>query len=201
MPRVRAKVMWYDSIRNGYLRFARAKRGNAGVEFALLLPLLVLLLFGGIELGRALHDFHVVNETVRDAARYLSRVPGVNCPAPGPGSFLDDPDSLYTAAQHQDRAIALAMTGDVDTATPAPDLLGYWNYPADASSVTISVNCIDNPLVAGVREFQGLYSNDDFVPHVVLTADVPFTFLFGELVAAEPTINITLSHNVAVIGL
>lgn len=195
--------MRQNIVIRGLLKFSRARHGNAGVEFALLLPLLVLLLFGGIELGRALHDYHVVNETVRDAARYLSRVPGVDCPnaGVGAGSFTDDPNSPYTAAQHLARARALAMTGDVDTATPAQDLLGYWNYPAQQASVTIRVDCIANPDVGGVRAFEGLYAGDDFVPHVVLTADVPFTFLFGGLVVAEPTITITLSHNVAVIGL
>jgi hypothetical protein len=196
--------MRQNLIRRGFLKFARTTHGNAGVEFALLLPLLVMLLFGGIEVGRALHDFHVVNETVRDAARYMSRVPGVDCTA-GAGSFLDVAGETFTAAAHLERARAIAMTGDVDTAPPAPDLLGYWNYPAQKSSVDISVYCIANvdtdpdPLVEA-RAFQGFYANDDFVPHVVLTADVPFTFLFGGLVAAEPTINITLSHNVVVIG-
>ncbi len=187
-------------IRRGLLKFAGAPHGNAGVEFALLLPLLALLLFGGIEVGRALHDFHVVNETVRDAARYLSRVEAT-CPSAGVGvgSLVDG--SLFTAAQHEDRATALAMTGNVDTVSPAPNLLGYWDYATQASSVTISIDCINNPLVGGARVFQGLYGNDDFVPHVVLTADVPFTFLFGGLVTADPTITITLSHNVAIIGL
>ncbi len=203
--RVRVREMRQSLIRRGFLKFARTTHGNAGVEFALLLPLLVLLLFGGIEMGRALHDFHVVNETVRDAARYMSRVPGVDCPSAGAGSFLDVAGETFTAADHLERARALAMTGDVDTASPAADLLGYWDYPAQKLSVDISVDCITNadtdpdPLVEA-RAFQGFYANDDFVPHVVLTATVPFRFLFGGLVAAEPTINITLSHNVAVIG-
>ncbi len=176
--------------------FHRAQQGNAGVEFALILPLLMLLLFGGIEIGRALHDFHVVNETVRDAARYLSRAPA-SCPGAGVGvgSLQDGP--VFTAAQHIQRAKALAMTGSVDTASPAPDLLGYWNYPADAGSVTIRIDCIDNNAGA----FQGLYEGVAYVPHVILTADVPFTFLFGELVAPSSSISITLSHNVASVGL
>jgi Flp pilus assembly pilin Flp len=180
-------------------RFARARQGNAGVEFALLLPFLMLLLFGGIEIGRGLHDFHVVNETVRDAARYLSRVP-VNCPAAGTGAGLLVNGPVYTAAQHEQRAKALTITGSVDTATPAPGLLSGWDYPADASSVTIRIDCIDNNAGA----FQGIYANskwNGFLPHVVLTADVPFTFLFGQLVSSNGSINITLSHNVVSVGL
>ena len=50
-------------------------RQNAGTEFALVVPFLLLLLIGSIEIGRALRYYHVVKESLRDAARYLSRVP------------------------------------------------------------------------------------------------------------------------------
>lgn len=181
--------------------FLRATCGNAGTEFALILPLLALLLFGSIELGRALHDYHVVNETVRDAARYLSRAPGVNCPAAGvnAGSFVNVPGAPYTAAEYLERTRALAMTGNADPASGAQDLLGYWSYPAQKASVDISIDCIDN----SGSGFQGLYSGASFngyVPHVVLSATVPFTFLFGELVTSNATITFNISHNVVITG-
>lgn len=178
--------------------FGRSRHGNAGVEFALLLPLLMFLLFGAIEMGRALHDFHVVNETVRDAARYLSRVPAT-CPGAGVGVgvLVNDPVTGTTAAQNEQRAKALAITGNINTASPAPGLLGYWSYPADAGTVTVRIDCISNA-AAG---FGGLYDGVLNVPHIILTADVPFTFMFGELVAPDATINITLSHNVISVGL
>jgi hypothetical protein len=161
----------------------------------------MLMLFGAIELGRALHDYHVVNETVRDAARYLSRAPGVNCPGAGvnAGSFVDVPGAPFTAAQYLERTRALAMTGNTDTAASSPDLLGYWNYPAQSASVDISINCIDN----SGSGFQGLYASpgfNGFVPHVVLTASVPFTFLFGELVTSNATITFNIAHNVVITG-
>ena len=170
-------------------RFLRGKRGSAGVEFALLLPLLMILLFGGIEIGRVLHDYHVVNEAVRDAARYLSRVPAT-CPSAAGGALQDGP--VYTAAKHEERAKALAMTGTVDPM--APNLLGYWT---DASTVTVSVHCIDNS--AGV--FSKLKAWNDFIPHITLEANVPFTFMFADLISPNATITIKLSHNVVSVGL
>jgi Flp pilus assembly protein TadG len=167
-------------------RFLRGKRGNAGVEFALLLPLMMILLFGGIEIGRVLHDYHVVNEAVRDAARYLSRVP-TTCPG---GALADGP--VYTAAQHEQRAKALALTGTVDST--APNLLGYWT---DASTVTVSVYCIDN----GGGAFAELQAWNGFVPHITLEAQVPFTFMFANLISPNATITIKLSHNVVSVGL
>ena len=59
----------------GIRGFIRARSGNAGTEFAMVAPFLLLLLIGSIEIGRGLRDYHVVKESVRNAARYLSRVP------------------------------------------------------------------------------------------------------------------------------
>jgi Flp pilus assembly protein TadG len=53
------------------------QRGTAIVEFALLIPMLLLLTFIVIELGRALMEYNTVAKSVRDAARYLSiQLPG-----------------------------------------------------------------------------------------------------------------------------
>lgn len=50
-----------------------AARGVAAVEFALLLPLLVAMVFGTTELGRAIYTYNTLAKTVRDAARHLSQ--------------------------------------------------------------------------------------------------------------------------------
>lgn len=46
--------------------------GVAIIEFALILPLLLILSFITVEFGRALHEYNTVTRSVRDAARYLS---------------------------------------------------------------------------------------------------------------------------------
>ena len=46
--------------------------GVALVEFALILPLLLLLTFITTEFGRALFQYNILTKSVRDAARYLS---------------------------------------------------------------------------------------------------------------------------------
>ena len=46
--------------------------GVALVEFALVLPLLLLLTFIVTEYGRALYQYNILTKSVRDAARYLS---------------------------------------------------------------------------------------------------------------------------------
>lgn len=47
----------------------RAEQGVASVEFALLLPLLLLLLMGTVELGLALYDKAVITHASREGAR------------------------------------------------------------------------------------------------------------------------------------
>lgn len=46
--------------------------GVALVEFALILPFLLLLSITAVELGRAIWQYNALTKSVRDAARYLS---------------------------------------------------------------------------------------------------------------------------------
>jgi Flp pilus assembly protein TadG len=53
--------------------------GVAIVEFALILPFLLLLTFLTTELGRAIWQYNTLTKSVRDAARYLSiQTPGTH---------------------------------------------------------------------------------------------------------------------------
>lgn len=51
---------------------SKAQRGVAIVEFALILPLLLILTLITTEFGRAMYEYNTVAKSVRDAARYLS---------------------------------------------------------------------------------------------------------------------------------
>jgi hypothetical protein len=50
----------------------RTQKGVAIVEFALILPFLLLLTFITTEFGRAIWEYNTLTKSVRDAARYLS---------------------------------------------------------------------------------------------------------------------------------
>jgi endo-1,4-beta-mannosidase len=45
------------------------EKGQTLVEFALLLPILLLLIFGAIEFGRVFHAYHVITSAAREGAR------------------------------------------------------------------------------------------------------------------------------------
>lgn len=47
------------------------QQGVAAVEFAILLPMLLLIVFGITEFGRALYSYNTIVKATRDAARYV----------------------------------------------------------------------------------------------------------------------------------
>lgn len=59
--------------------FAHAESGAAILEFALALPILLILIAGCCEVGRAMLVYHAMTEAVRGGARYLARVPNPTC--------------------------------------------------------------------------------------------------------------------------
>ncbi len=50
----------------------RSEKGAELIEFALVLPLLLLLCLGVIEFGRAYYTYNILTKAVRDGARFLS---------------------------------------------------------------------------------------------------------------------------------
>lgn len=57
---------------NGYRRRSRPDRGAALVEFALLMPLLLLLILGIVEFGWKFGQFNDVRHAVREGARFAA---------------------------------------------------------------------------------------------------------------------------------
>jgi Flp pilus assembly pilin Flp len=72
------------------LRGRRRDDGAAAVEFALLLPIFVLLIFGGI--SAATIYWHSISQAqgARDAARYGATLPLSSAPTPAPGEVTID---------------------------------------------------------------------------------------------------------------
>lgn len=95
------------SFRRLVSRLRRDRRGSAIVETAIILPVLMLLLFGLVEFGRALQQHHVLNKSLRDAGRYLARVQ-LDCPAGADPNWATE----RSTAQH------LAATGQLSGGAP-----------------------------------------------------------------------------------
>ncbi|WP_165820057.1 TadE/TadG family type IV pilus assembly protein [Microvirga sp. KLBC 81] len=52
--------------------------GAALVEAAIVVPVALIVLAGGLELGRAISYHHAADKAVRNAARYIARVPAAD---------------------------------------------------------------------------------------------------------------------------
>ncbi len=55
-------------------RLTLDSRASAGVEMVLLMPILLVLMFGSLELGHYFYLEHKLVKAVRDGARYASRL-------------------------------------------------------------------------------------------------------------------------------
>ncbi len=55
-------MLWFHDFR-------KTQRGQAVVEMALVLPVLILLVFGIVEFGRVLHTYMIVTDLSREGAR------------------------------------------------------------------------------------------------------------------------------------
>ncbi len=162
-------------------RFLRRCRGSSGAEFALVLPILVLMLFGTIEVGRAMHDYQLVDKSVRHAARFLSRQ-DLSC------SPLAFEAGAETAAKN------LALTGTIDGS--GDYLLKYWTDPA---TIDIDPDCKSN------TQWDGMWKHDETqlripVRHVTVRAEVPIRLQIGSWLLGNINVNVTVLHEELVIG-
>ena len=149
---------------------------------ALSLPLLLVLLFGSVEVGYYFLSEHVVQKSVRDAARFGARLAMINypsCTVPANGT-----------AEQQIRRVA--RFGNA-AGTGTPRLLGW---TAD-NMTTVTIAC-DNVSSWGTG---GIYTEfPNGAPVVTVTAQVPYNTFFGVLGLGTATLNLNSESQAAVIG-
>lgn len=135
------------------------------VEFAIVLPLLVMLLFGITEIGRALYQQNTLYKSVSSGARYLARVNGVfdNCTtATGPWVTGPWPDTT--------------------SLNDAQNLIVYGNTSGSGSPLIPNLD--DSGAITIEVESRPLVKSEETVATCVITvqAKADFAGLFGEIV-------------------
>jgi Flp pilus assembly protein TadG len=143
------------------LQFVRCTSGSAVVEAAVVVPLAIALMVGGVEFGRAIFNYHTVDKSLRNATRYLARVP-----SPGVSPFLD-------------QAKNLALRGTIDGS--GEYFLSSWTA---ANTITI-----DNTLLAGTPPRVRLTASVPFtfamLPSIGRSAQMTFTVSHEERLIGE----------------
>jgi Flp pilus assembly protein TadG len=108
-------------------RTTRRQRGDALVEFAMLGPILILVVFGILEMGRVLDAWIVVQNAAREGARAGAMVPSSDTQTP-----------LSTAQTYLQNGLGGRIGVDV-------------TLPAQAVQVTPSTNAVQVTAEADVR--------------------------------------------------
>jgi len=150
--------------------------GVAIVEFAIILPLLIIILAGITELGRALYQQNTLYKSVSAGARYLARAADVlddNCdPITGP---------TWTAALATARN--LVIYGE-KTATASPLLPGLDSGDSAIAQIVILPRLEDD---FPKTDLDGATVTEDICV-ISVNAEVNFQGIFGEIVIPFSTI-------------
>jgi Flp pilus assembly protein TadG len=158
--------------------FRRCERGGSAAEFALILPFLVVLMFGGLELGYYFYSQHQVVKGVRDGARYASRQSFValNC------------DSRTVPGGLETKIKEVTITGRVsDGASRVPG----WE-PKD---VTVWLTCPTTAITTGI------YAGETNAPQINIVAAVAYRSLFAGVGIIDDTYTLNASQQAAVMGI
>jgi Flp pilus assembly protein TadG len=148
-----------------------SQRGSSAVEFALILPLMSVLLFGFFEAGRMFYTFNIASGAARDAARFAARLP-MTCAG-------------FSTAGDEARVKMLAATGDAKAGATAL-IKGL-----TTTNITVTYGCVAN----SAETYAGVYENVLGVPTVTVTVNAPFRTIFQTLLPSLSVNGMTVSHS------
>lgn len=171
-------------------RFWSDDTGAAAAEMALVLPLLVVLMFGSFELGRYFLDEHVVVKAVRDGARYAGRQRNVDYACPGATASA----AVVTRTQN------IVRFGKINATDADVPRLPYW-LAASGGQPTVRVTVTCPSSTVGTETLGGLYTGRTTVPIVTVLAVVEYESLFGLFGFGGGALNVTAESQSAVMGI
>ena len=162
-------------------RLLRHGSGAAAVEMALITPLLIVIMFGSMELGYYFYSEHVVVKAVRDGARFASRQ--------GFENFTCTPKTVSTSVQTDTQNV----TRTNQVATGGTPRLGRWTSNA---SITVTVDRCD---ISGT--YGSFYEGLPGIPIIKVSATVPYTSLFSLLGFNSTALTMTAQSESPVMGI
>lgn len=162
--------------------FLSDQHGAAATEFALLVPMLIVVLFVGSEAGHFVWTQHKLTEAVRDGARYASRLTVQD--------VCDGATSTLGGTNLSD-IVLLTRTGQLDSTAARPVVPGW-----TTAQVSVTVSC--ESFVS-----TGIYTDLNAAGPVVTVAatNVAYPALFGRLGGFGNSISLNAKSSAAVIGL
>ena len=147
----------------------KSERGSAATEFALTLPMMLVLMFGGMEAGHFVWTQHKLAEAVRDGARYAARIPI--------REICHGTTEVMTVGT-ENQVKLLTRTGQVANADANPRVPGWTD-----AEVSVEPNCdntafVDTGLYA---EYEAAYPGAKGPVIVVAAQGVQYPWMFNML--------------------
>ena len=176
--------------------FIRDRNGSAAAEMALVIPMLLTLMFGSLELGNLFLDEHALSKQVRDGARFGARLeldPDYECP-----------DTVFADADANDKIINVTKEGVV-SGSGSPRWTSYWdrNCDNDGPTVNVSIRCVPkSDIDTGDTGNTGIYTglNGD-IPVVKVSGAVRYRSVLAAVGFDATNICLTADSEAAVAGL
>lgn len=162
----------------------RNSSGSAAAEMALVTPLLLILLFGSVEIGKYFMDEHTVVKAVRDGARFAARQQMTNFITSGGGCQATPLGNVVSNTKNLVRTGNVAGTGT---------RLAYWT-----SNETVDVTSKCRTTI-GALSIAGIYDPAVGAPVVTVEATVPYVPLLG-LFGIDGGVNLVARQEAAVTG-
>ncbi len=142
-------------VKSRPLLFAEREEGTQMVEFAIVLPILILLLAGATEIGRMIHTYTTLAKATRAGARYLSTVQSVAGRTDAAKNIVMCGNAGGCGGAGQPEVIDPQLTADKIMITPPADGVGV-------KYVTVSITGYNyQPLVFNLNAMTG---SDAFSP-------------------------------------
>jgi Flp pilus assembly protein TadG len=170
------------------LSLIRNEQGAAGAEMALMVPMLLVLMFGSFEMGHYFWSEHKVVKAVRDGSRFAARQSFVKFSCSEANILLGD-GSTNADTAYITQVKNLTRTGNI-AGTGNPKVYGWTN-----AQITVSVSCPATPVNTGI--YKGLTN----APRVTVAATVPYPSLFGTLGFDATAINLNAQSQSSVMGI
>lgn len=165
-----------------FRRLLRSTRANAAAEMALVLPLLLIIMFGAFEIGNFFLNEHILVKAVRDGARYAARQNFSNYSACS-GAVADP---VLTNTRNVVKRGLLAG---------GADRLANWA----ATTINVTMSCTTT---AGGQTLSGIYKGRaSGAPIVIVNATVPYTPVLGSLGFSGIGLNLNATQQAAVMGI
>lgn len=165
----------------------------ASAEMIFVMPMLVILAFGSMELGNLFLTEHAVTKQVRDGARYASRL---TVHADYACAVGDDLSTIFEDSTAGEKIVNVTQTGSVDGTGTTRFADEFWDACTGDDPVKVTIRCVDKDAYAGI--YTGL---DGDIPIVMVSANVTYPSLFSTLGFNTGGLCVRAESEVAVAGI